>query len=212
VLGPSLTSLSEATLDPDGTVARASPACRSFQSSPPIFQPTVYQRTWTPKNEERVFILSSSLRWHFRMSRRNCSTLQITFHAAGPGRETKHLLENDDEVRIILLDLELADENGTRILDYGPPPGTTPAPTSKCNKIAFSRLAKRMSQARANSLPTPVARPRIDAIDTTGPLINSRASSLYLRARERGCAHCSICDFATRKKRLQPASGYSART
>src|SRR5205823_3142347 len=48
----------------------------------------------------------------------------------------------------------------------GPPPGTTPAPTSKCDKMAFSRLAKRMSQARASSLPTPVARPRIDAIDT----------------------------------------------
>lgn len=50
----------------------------------------------------------------------------------------------------------------------GPLPGTTPAPTSNCDKMAFSRLAKRMSQARASSLPTPVARPRIDAIDTTG--------------------------------------------
>src|SRR5580700_9497199 len=50
----------------------------------------------------------------------------------------------------------------------GPPPGTRPAPTSNCDKIAFSRLAKRMSQARASSLPIPVARPRIDAIDTTG--------------------------------------------
>src|SRR3989475_5320742 len=50
----------------------------------------------------------------------------------------------------------------------GPPPGTRPAPTSNCDRMAFSRLAKRMSQARASSLPIPVARPRIDAIDTTG--------------------------------------------
>ena len=34
-----------------------------------------------------------------------------------------------------------------------------------------------MSQARANSLPTPVARPRIDAIDTTGARL-SRTSML----------------------------------
>src|SRR5215471_14328155 len=49
----------------------------------------------------------------------------------------------------------------------GPPPGTRPAPTSNCDRIAFSRLAKRMSQASAISLPLPVARPRIKAIDTT---------------------------------------------
>src|ERR1700731_2540547 len=29
----------------------------------------------------------------------------------------------------------------------GPPPGTRRAPTSNCDKMAFSRLAKRMSQA-----------------------------------------------------------------
>ena len=44
----------------------------------------------------------------------------------------------------------------------GPPPGTRPAPTSHCDRMAFSRLAKRMSLASASSLPTPVARPRID--------------------------------------------------
>src|SRR5882724_7589874 len=42
----------------------------------------------------------------------------------------------------------------------GPPPGTMPAPTSNCDRMALSRLAKRMSQASASSLPTPVARPR----------------------------------------------------
>jgi hypothetical protein len=50
----------------------------------------------------------------------------------------------------------------------GPPPGTNPAPISNCESTAFSRLAKRMSHARESSLPTPVARPRIDTIDTTG--------------------------------------------
>src|SRR5215475_4845536 len=40
----------------------------------------------------------------------------------------------------------------------GPPPGTRPAPTSHCDKMAFSRLAKRMSLASASSLPTPFAR------------------------------------------------------
>src|SRR5438270_5323219 len=54
-------------------------------------------------------------------------------------------------------------KRGSRAI--GPPPGTMPAPTSKCDRIAFSRLAKRMSQAKASSLPTPVARPRIDAIE-----------------------------------------------
>ena len=48
------------------------------------------------------------------------------------------------------------------------PPGTRPAPTSNCDKMAFSRLANRMSQASASSLPIPVARPRTNAIDTTG--------------------------------------------
>ena len=46
----------------------------------------------------------------------------------------------------------------------GPPPGTNAAPTSHCDKMAFSRLAKRISQASDSSLPTPVARPRIEAI------------------------------------------------
>ena len=34
--------------------------------------------------------------------------------------------------------------------------------------MAFSRLANRISLAKASSLPTPVARPRIEAMDTTG--------------------------------------------
>lgn len=45
-----------------------------------------------------------------------------------------------------------------------PPPGTTAQPTSICAKIAFSRLTKRISQARASSLPCPRARPRTLAI------------------------------------------------
>ena len=59
----------------------------------------------------------------------------------------------------------------------GPPPGTMPAPTSHCDRMAFSRLAKRMSHARANSLPTPVARPRIDAIDATGARLRRTSTS-----------------------------------
>src|SRR5579883_413683 len=50
----------------------------------------------------------------------------------------------------------------------GPPPATRPTPTSHCDRRVFSRLAKLMSQASAISLPLPVARPRIRAIDTTG--------------------------------------------
>src|SRR6516225_9393989 len=59
----------------------------------------------------------------------------------------------------------------------GPPPGTRPAPTSHCDKIAFSRLAKRMSLASASSLPTPVARPRIEAIETTGARLRRTSMS-----------------------------------
>ena len=51
----------------------------------------------------------------------------------------------------------------------GPPPATNPTPTSHCDRTAFSRLAKLMSQASAISLPFPVARPRIMAmLETTG--------------------------------------------
>src|ERR1700723_3723675 len=50
----------------------------------------------------------------------------------------------------------------------GPPPATRLTPTSHCDRTAFSRLAKLMSQARAISLPFPVARPRIKAIVATG--------------------------------------------
>src|SRR5437016_5559212 len=50
----------------------------------------------------------------------------------------------------------------------GPPPATRPTPTSHCDRTASSRLAKLMSHARAISLPFPVARPRIKAIDTKG--------------------------------------------
>ena len=59
----------------------------------------------------------------------------------------------------------------------GPPPGTKPAPTSNCDKMALSRLAKRISHASASSLPTPVARPRIEAIDTTGARLSRTSAS-----------------------------------
>jgi hypothetical protein len=54
------------------------------------------------------------------------------------------------------------------ISHIGLPPATSPTPTSHCDKRAFSRLAKLMSQASASSLPFPVARPRISAIETNG--------------------------------------------
>jgi DNA-binding NarL/FixJ family response regulator len=52
----------------------------------------------------------------------------------------------------------------------GPPPATIPTPTSHWEMMVFSRLAKLMSQARVISLPLPVARPRIRAIEATGSL------------------------------------------
>ena len=50
----------------------------------------------------------------------------------------------------------------------GAPPGTTPMPTSNWPSTAFSRDAKRRSVASTNSLPAPRARPRIEAMLTTG--------------------------------------------
>src|SRR5438132_10207386 len=59
----------------------------------------------------------------------------------------------------------------------GPPPGTTPTPTSKCEKSEFSRLAKPISQASRSSLPFPVARPRIRAIETNGARVRRTRTS-----------------------------------
>ena len=70
----------------------------------------------------------------------------------------------------------------------GPPPGTRPAPTSHCDRIAFSRLARRMSLASASSLPTPVARPRIEAMDATGARLRRASMSGSARHR-RGDLH-----------------------
>jgi hypothetical protein len=50
----------------------------------------------------------------------------------------------------------------------GLPLGSNAALTSNWERMAFSRLARRISEARDSSLPTSVARPRIDTIDTTG--------------------------------------------
>ena len=52
-----------------------------------------------------------------------------------------------------------------------------PTPTSHCEMIAFSRLANAMSQASVISLPLPVARPRIRAIDTTGERVSRARKS-----------------------------------
>jgi hypothetical protein len=43
--------------------------------------------------------------------------------------------------------------------------------------MAFSRLAKDMSQARVSSLPFPVARPRIKAIEATGARVRRTRKS-----------------------------------
>ena len=59
----------------------------------------------------------------------------------------------------------------------GPPPATRPTPTSHCDRTAFSRLAKLMSQASASSLPLPVARPRISAIETNGARVRRTSTS-----------------------------------
>ncbi len=50
----------------------------------------------------------------------------------------------------------------------GPPPATIPTPTSHWEMMVFSRLAKLMSQANVISLPLPVARPRMRAMEATG--------------------------------------------
>src|SRR4051812_17600838 len=59
----------------------------------------------------------------------------------------------------------------------GPPPATRPTPTSHCDRSALSRLAKLMSQASASSLPFPVARPRINAIETNGARVRRTRTS-----------------------------------
>src|SRR6516162_7851825 len=59
----------------------------------------------------------------------------------------------------------------------GPPPATMPTPTSHCDRIAFSRLAKLMSHASVISLPFPVARPRMQAIDTNGARVKRTSTS-----------------------------------
>ena len=59
----------------------------------------------------------------------------------------------------------------------GPPPATIPTPTSHCEMMAFSRLAKLMSQASVISLPLPVARPRMRAMDATGKRVRRARKS-----------------------------------
>ena len=59
----------------------------------------------------------------------------------------------------------------------GPPPATMPTPTSHCEMMVFSRLANAMSQASVISLPLPVARPRIRAIEATGARVSRTRKS-----------------------------------
>jgi hypothetical protein len=59
----------------------------------------------------------------------------------------------------------------------GPPPATIPTPTSHCEMMVFSRLAKLMSQANVISLPLPVARPRIRAMEATGKRVKRARKS-----------------------------------
>jgi hypothetical protein len=64
-----------------------------------------------------------------------------------------------------------------RGLAMGPRPGTRLTPTSQCDRIGRSRLAKCRSQAGAILLPDPVARPRIEAMLTTGERLNLAIAS-----------------------------------
>ncbi len=52
-----------------------------------------------------------------------------------------------------------------------PPPGCNPTPTSGWPSNVFSRDAKRISQASANSLLTPRTQPQIFAMLATGDLV-----------------------------------------
>src|SRR5881628_2596537 len=61
-----------------------------------------------------------------------------------------------------------------------PPPGCTPTPTSGWPSRVFSRDAKRMSQARTNSLLTPRTQPRIFAMLTTGDLVRRTNVSMRI--------------------------------
>src|SRR5579864_978416 len=61
-----------------------------------------------------------------------------------------------------------------------PPPGCSPTPTSGWPSRVFSRDAKRMSQARTNSLLTPRAHPRIFAMLTTGDLVRRTNVSIRI--------------------------------
>src|SRR6266478_3904568 len=61
-----------------------------------------------------------------------------------------------------------------------PPPGCTPTPTSGWPSRVFSRDAKRMSQARTNSLLPPRTQPRIFAILTTGDFVRRTNVSIRI--------------------------------
>src|ERR1700681_843447 len=65
--------------------------------------------------------------------------------------------------------------SGSRAI--GPPPATIPTPTSHCEMMAFSQLAKLMSQASASSLPLPVARPRMRAMEANGARVRRTRKS-----------------------------------
>jgi hypothetical protein len=65
-----------------------------------------------------------------------------------------------------------------------PPPGCTPTPTWGWPSRVLSRDAKRMSQARTNSLLTPRTQPRIFAMLTTGDLVRRTNVSMRIGSPE----------------------------
>ena len=71
-----------------------------------------------------------------------------------------------------------ADQRGRRSVP--PPPGFTPTPTSGWPSRVFSRDAKRMSQARTNSLLAPLTQPRIFAMLTTADLVRRTNVSIRI--------------------------------
>src|ERR1700683_1174347 len=80
----------------------------------------------------------------------------------------------------------------------GPPPATIPTPTSHWEMMVFSRLAKLMSQASVISLPLPVARPRISAMEATGKCARrtSKLAHARLLGREVGVIQEVVLDRA----------------
>src|SRR6202166_3508765 len=81
-----------------------------------------------------------------------------------------------------------------------PPPGCRPTPSSGWPSLVFSRDAKRMSQARTNSLLTPRAQPRIFAMLTTGDFVSRTNVSIKMGRPEAPIAVMMFPSFPVRSK------------